>query len=345
MVIPLKDPRQTVVGVISVLRGHDGSGGSTERFGEEELNHAPVNIGLLVQLITWASTASRHTASQENRKRLMDVITLIADTQDAYSGESLKTASKKRQTASHRTDDSKKPSIMRLDELLELARVSLSAESAVLHTLHKSTGFLHMSIVKRGTLKAVDEHMLDMLSDEHETADGLDAAGKGDMSARQKSAVRGGGQQRQYGRRKPSNTYEASEEERLEEEAAARAQLRVLEADWERERQLRRCSMGQGLIGFSALTGESINTELARGSGGRLTDPRDQLDIGVDIPPGVECKPMAMVAIPIIDTKGGGVVGVLQILNAGTHGATVSKFTSNDLTILQIISTAFAMSM
>ena len=158
MVIPLKDPKQRdiVVGVVSVLRGHDG--GPVERFGEAELAEAPVNIGLLVQLITWASTATRHKRSHEQRTRLMDVIMLIADTQEVSKARRASGIYSMPSQGSVDTASEGKGKGMRLDELLELARVSLAAQVAVLHTMDTmDTRFLKMHTVKRGGLQHSDE--------------------------------------------------------------------------------------------------------------------------------------------------------------------------------------------
>jgi len=351
MAIPLRDPKQTnhVIGVVSLLRGHDGSGGSQERFGEDELLEAPVNIGLLVQLLTWAGTESRHSRSHDQRKRLMDVIMLIADTQDAnnHGGNHRKRSS----IAPNGDTTDEKAGSMRLDELLELARVSLAAQVAALHIVHKS-GLLHMDILKRGKPKVIEKmsHEYYESSDDEYDENGISSVGKGDMASRKKKAIRGSNAQHH----RPRKSNAALEEE----DPGQTAQEKLQEGLWEDERKLRRCSIGQGIIGYCALTLETINTELGREAKkvpetwsdspveeGRLTDPENQLDIGVDIPPGVTPQPMAICCIPIIDVQGD-CVGVLEVLNKeSSFKGSVVQFTGSDITIMRILSTAFAMAM
>ena len=351
MVIPLKDPKQRdiVVGVVSVLRGHDG--GPVERFGEAELAEAPVNIGLLVQLITWASTATRHKRSHEQRTRLMDVIMLIADTQEVSKARRASGIYSMPSQGSVDTASEGKGKGMRLDELLELARVSLAAQVAVLHTMDTmDTRFLKMHTVKRGGLQHSDELLSEILDDTDEEGEGMDASGKGDMSTRQETAIKG---KKRYIRRQRSSTEMALTDEGEKELARAKADAAAKEAEWNMQQRRRRCAMGQGIIGFCALTGETVNTELSREvyeldgiqTSGRLRDPEDQLDIGVDIPPGLEPNDMALCCVPIVDLHGS-CVGVLEVLNKeSSYKGSVMQFSESDITIMRILSTAFAMAL
>jgi len=351
MALPLKSPGPSVVpmGVISFLRGHDTSGGTLDRFTEDERSKVSSTLGLLVQLLTWAGTENRHHRSHAQRRRLMDVITLIADTQQGQS-QSSGSAIPTSPTSPSTTKEAKK--VLRLDELLGLARVSLAAQVAVLHMM--VDGLLQIQLIsfrKESSDKSEEGRSLDTP---------LPEINMGGMT---------------------ENEFEVFVYE---------------------ERQRRRCSMGQGLIGYCALTLETINTELARAavvvpvetglttqqqtaessrpgttatsrsasmrpgtapsspqSGaattssyptdapempalGRLRDPENRLDIGVDIPPGIEANPMAVSCIPIVN-KDGTCAGVLQVLNKESpFKGSVARFTDSDITIMRILSTAFA---
>merc|ERR1711924_154567 len=75
--------------------------------------------------------------------------------------------------------------------------------------------------------------------------------------------------------------------------------------------------------------------------GGRLTDPENRLDIGVDIPPGIDAVPMALSCIPIMDQQTGVCVGVLEVLNKESPVVgSVARFTESDITIMRILTTA-----
>jgi len=291
----------------------------------------PSSLSLLVQLLTWSATEQRHRRSSEQRRRLMDVVALIADTEGGAAGNVGSPRSSKGTGGGVKLSGE-----MRLDELLELAQVSLAAHVAVLHTLDK--GMLQMS-----RIKFRQESNLKVGLGQQE---GASSKADSDVTLT------------------PEFTTDAGADV---PESPLPAQAPPITQPKGQVQQL--CSVGQGIIGFCALTLQTINSELtwlkraevltttaisspqgittttAPPLKERLVDPDDRLDMGVDIPSGLQPQPMAIACIPIAD-QAGVCVGVLEVLDKESpYKGSVARFTDSDIIIMRILSTAFAAAM